>query len=97
MYKICFFLCLLLLPACTNTLRHEIVIDLNLDDECLFAFPECSLALGYYCANADGVVRRDCQVACIAARTLACEPDGPYCTQTIGDEDLAVPVVCVSR
>lgn len=89
-------LLLLLLASCTNTIRHEIVIDLGLEDECLFAFPACSPG-GYHCEDSDGIRQSACQVACLAARDLTCEPDGPFCTQTLGDEEPFVPVLCISK
>lgn len=92
-------LSLFLLTSCSMTVDHKIHV--GLDDECLLRFPACTSS-GYTCEDASGVRDRGCEVACVAGRTLSCEADAltgepaPVCRQLIGDEEPAVPVVCVS-
>jgi len=79
------------------TMEHDITLSLDLEDDCLLRFPECSMTSGYSCADADGRVDANCEVACVAARTLECGVDGPECFQLIGDSSEHVPVICTSR
>lgn len=95
MQRVILLACALALPACTNTLRHEIVVELDLKDDCLLHFPSCS-GDTYTCVDADNTPHHECRVACVAARTMTCEEDGPECLQSVGD-DVPVPVVCVSK
>lgn len=78
--------------GCTHTLEHEITIGIDFEDECAFLLPDCGTS-GYRCVDSDGVEDSTCMVSCVYARSLTCEPDGPACTQTAG-EDVLVPVVC---
>lgn len=82
--------------GCAVPLEVDVGIDVGIDDECLFLFPECDTR-GYRCVNADGTENVTCDVACVAARDLTCEADGPTCTQRVGDEEHWVPVVCRSN
>lgn len=83
----------LVLTGCLgdSVITHEIKV--SLDDPCLLAFPECGGG-SYFCVDSSGHVAPGCEVACVAARALMCEPDGPACVQDFGDDPVRVPVLC---
>lgn len=89
-----------LLFACTPQLDLEIAVDL--EDECLLAFPACTqgsseVPEAYFCEDSSGRRVYGCRVACVAAREISCEVDGPNCLQSAGGDDVMVPVVCVAE
>lgn len=77
----------------------DVNVGVDLDDRCLLMQPECDPDRGgeYLCVDSEGTPQPSCIVACIAGRELTCEPTGPWCRQSIGDQLEHVPVVCVSR
>lgn len=79
------------LLGCSYKVEHEIGVKLELDDECLTAFPTCSGG-DFYCEEADGTRAYDCEVNCLAASSRSCSTEGPVCMQL--DEE--VPVFCTS-
>lgn len=93
------FLCYLFGAGCAIPLEVDVDVGIAFDDPCLLLFPECGTVPGvpYRCVDSGGTPDYDCIVACFAARELTCEPDGPVCTQRLGDEEHWVPVVCVER
>ncbi len=88
-----------MLVGCSHSLSHEIEVSIKLEDKCLLMFPACDRD-GYTCVDSHGTELPQCQVACVAARTLMCEAEGPACTQRIGDSttsDIYVSVLCVAK
>lgn len=92
-------LCVLVssLAGCGMNLEHDITIGIDLADDCLLRFPECAEGGGFECVSSDGTPDTSCEVACVAARTITCDPEGPSCTQLVGDTEQHVPVVCIDR
>ena len=74
----------------------DLTVGVKLDDKCLLTFPSCE-GSQYRCENVDGEVQLGCELACVAGRTLTCDPDGPTCAQRLGSGEQWVPVVCVTR
>ena len=83
--------------ACTLPIELDVGIGVDLNDPCLTRLPSCGPITGYVCENADGTDDLDCEVACVAGRTLVCEEDGPTCLQRVGEDELWVPVICISN
>lgn len=83
---------LLSLTNCTNTLKHEIQLKIDLADPCLTAFPVCGPE-GYTCESPEGVSEPSCTVTCVAASSRECRSEGPVCLQL--DEE--VPVLCTAK
>lgn len=83
-----------MVAGCSHNVTHEIAIKIDLDDECLTAFPVCNAAGDFLCVDNTGSVQAGCNVTCVASRELTCEPDGPHCFQVFGDDKEDFPVFC---
>lgn len=93
MSRYAFWLLMLLpaLAACNPSVSVGVKIDW--DDPCLLAFPSC----GGTCADSTGATVPGCIPACVAARELWCDSEGPHCIQTLGTgEVIEVPILCVN-